>query len=110
MHEMQKYLYERFCDSEHSGFLNDVSITFIGKTDSANPLQRENYWKHTLKTFALYYLKIKENVSGFIAGFDLVYMNWCYLHSYCCSYTCCLQLLAIRYMISKMKAIFVIRV
>ena len=36
--------YEHFCDSEHSGFLNDVSITFIDKTDPTNPLQRENYW------------------------------------------------------------------
>ena len=24
---MQKHHYEHFCDSEHSGFLNDVSIT-----------------------------------------------------------------------------------
>ena len=49
---MQEHLYEHFCDSEHSGFLNDVSITFIDKTDPTNPLQSENYWKHTLKTFA----------------------------------------------------------
>ena len=46
---MQERLYEHFCDSEHSGFLNDVSITFIDKKDPTNPLQRENYWKHTLK-------------------------------------------------------------
>ena len=107
---MQKHLSECFCDSEHSGFLNDVSITFIGKTDPTNPLQRESYWRHTLKTSALYGHNIKENVSGFIAGFDPIYMNWCYLHSCCCSYTCCLQLLAIGYMISKIKVIVVIRV
>ena len=59
---MQEYLYEHLCDSENSGFLNDVSITFIGKTDPTNPLQRESYWKHTLKTFAPYGLNIKENV------------------------------------------------
>ena len=59
---MQEHLYEHFCDSEHSGFLNDLSITFIDKTDLTNPLQRENYWKHTLKTFAPYGLNIKENV------------------------------------------------
>ena len=47
----------------HSGFLNDLSITFIDKTDPTNPLQqREHYWKHTLKTFAPYGLNIKENV------------------------------------------------
>ena len=59
---MQEHLCEHFCDSEHSGFLSDISITFIDKTDSTNPLQRENYWKHTLKTFAPYGLNIEENV------------------------------------------------
>ena len=59
---MQEHLYEHFCDSEHSGFLNDASIKFIDKADPANPLQRENYWKHILKTFAPYGLSIKDNV------------------------------------------------
>ena len=59
---MQEHLCEHFNDSEHSGFLNDVSITVIDKTEPTNPLQRENYWKHTLKTFAPYGLNIKENV------------------------------------------------
>ena len=40
---MQEHLYKNFCDSEHSGFLNDVSITFIDKADLTNPLQRENH-------------------------------------------------------------------
>ena len=51
---MQEYLYENFCDSDYSGFLNDVSITFINKKYPTNRRQRENYWKHTLKTFAPY--------------------------------------------------------
>ena len=59
---MQEHLYENFYDSEHSGFLNDVSITFIDKTDPTNPLQREHYWKHTLETFTPYSINIKENV------------------------------------------------
>ena len=59
---MEEHLYERFCDSEHSGFLNDVSMIFIDKTDSTNLLQRENSWKHTWKTFAPYGLNIKKNV------------------------------------------------
>ena len=74
---MQEHLYEYSCDSEHSGFLNDVSMIFIAKTDPTNPLQRENYWKHTLKTFAPYGLNLKKMCSCFIAYFDLVYMN-CY--------------------------------
>ena len=59
---MQEHLYGHFCDSEHSVFLNDVSITFIDKTDPTNPLQKEYYWKHTLKTSAQYGLNIRENV------------------------------------------------
>ena len=58
---MQEHLNEHFHNSEHSGFLNDVSITFIDKTDPINPHQRGNYWKHTWKTFAPYGLNIKEN-------------------------------------------------
>ena len=74
---MQECLYEHFCDSELSGFLNDVSITFIDKTETTNPLQRENYWKHTLTTFALYGLNINENVQLFhfvfvFAGINIV--------------------------------------
>ena len=59
---MQERLCEHFNDSEHSSFLNDVSITVIDKTEPTNPLQNENYWKLTLKTFAPYGLNIKENV------------------------------------------------
>ena len=51
-----------FCDSEPGGFLNDVSITFIDKTDPTNSLQEENCGKHTTITFAPYGLNIKENV------------------------------------------------
>ena len=40
---MQEHLYKHFCDSEHSGSLNNVSIIFIDKRHLTNPLQRENY-------------------------------------------------------------------
>lgn len=66
----------------------DVSIT-IDKTDLTNAPQRENYRKHTLKTFTPYSL---------------------YLRSCCCCYTFWLQLLVIRYKINKIKANAVIRV
>ena len=75
---VQEHLFEHFCDSERSVFLNDVSITVIDKTDPTSPLQRENCWKRTLKTFTL------NGFHKFIAGFDLVYVNWHYLCS--CSY------------------------
>ena len=35
---MQEHIYEYFSDSKHSGFLNDVLITFIGKTDPTSTL------------------------------------------------------------------------
>ena len=66
----------------------DVSKT-TDKTDLTNAPQRENYWKHTLKTLTPYSL---------------------YLRSCCCCYTFWLQLLVIRYMINKIKANAVIRV
>ena len=47
---MQRHLYEHFTLPGHSGFLNDVSITLIGKTDPKDPTKREDYWFDTLKT------------------------------------------------------------
>ena len=52
-----------FCDSEKSGFVNDFSVTFIDRTNPINFFQGQNYWKHTLQTFAPYSINIKENVS-----------------------------------------------
>ena len=37
-------------------------ITFIDKTDPSDPVQREDYWRKTLKTMAPYGLKIEERV------------------------------------------------
>ena len=36
----------------HSGFLHDVSVTLIDKTDPSCPTKREDYWIDTLKTKA----------------------------------------------------------
>ena len=49
---MQTHLYEHFTVPGHSGFLNDVSIILIHKTDPSCPTKRENYWTDTLKTKA----------------------------------------------------------
>ena len=48
--------------------------------------------------------------SCFITYFDLVYKNWYYLRSCCCSDTYCLPLLVIRYIIIKMEAFAVAKV
>ena len=49
---MQQHLFEHFSEEGHHSFLEDDSITLIDKADPSNPLQRENYWRSTLKTMA----------------------------------------------------------
>ena len=38
----------------HDGFWNDVSITFIDKTDPFDPSRRERYWRQTIETMTPY--------------------------------------------------------
>ena len=57
---MQEYLYRHFSSPGHMGFLNDVSVTLIDKTDGSNPQKREDYWMNTLKTMASYGLNIED--------------------------------------------------
>ena len=49
---MQQHIYEHFSSEDHCSFLDEVSITFIDKTDTKDPNKREHYWRHTLKTMA----------------------------------------------------------
>ena len=49
---MQRHLYEHFTLPGRSGFLYDVSITPIDKTDPSWPTKREDNWIGTLKTKA----------------------------------------------------------
>ena len=58
----QKHLYEHFTEKGHEGFLQDVSIIFIDKTDPSDPLKREKCWWDTLKTLATDGLNISESV------------------------------------------------
>ena len=58
----QKYLFEHFKSEGHSGFLGNVSITLIDKTDGKDPKRRENYWMRTLKTYAPFGLNIEDSV------------------------------------------------
>ena len=59
---MQEHILEH-CNSEsHTVFLENVSVTFIDKTDSRNPEKRENYWIHTLKTMVPWGLNIFNSV------------------------------------------------
>ena len=40
---MQEHLFNHFSMAGHDGFLNDVSISFIDKTDPSDTLRREDY-------------------------------------------------------------------
>ena len=59
---MQQHLFNHSCTSGHCGFLGDVSLTFIDKTDPSDPLKREDYWRSTRKIMALFGLNIEESV------------------------------------------------
>ena len=46
---MQQHLYEHFYSEGHYGFLGNVSISLIDKTDDFQPKKRENYSMRILK-------------------------------------------------------------
>ena len=91
----------------HHSFLEDVSITLIDKTDQANLLQRENYWRSTLKTMTQWVLYIEDCSwnsvllysyhwicmdcnNNLIYGKNLGTVYYCYYfhHYYCCCRFC----------------------
>ena len=47
---------------DYTQFANHVSIIFIYKTDPTDPLEREQYWRHTLKTLVSYDLDFSESL------------------------------------------------
>ena len=49
---MQEHFYELFYSDGANGFLEDVAITPIDKTDGRDSKNRENYWMRTLKMIA----------------------------------------------------------
>ena len=55
---VQEHIFEHFNSEGHTGFLENVSVTFLDKTDSQNPEKRENYWIHTLKIMVPWRLNI----------------------------------------------------
>ena len=57
----QQHLYDHLMLEDHTQFVN-VSIIFIDRTDLTDPLKREQYWRHTLKTLVPYCLNVSESV------------------------------------------------
>ena len=46
----QTGFFAHFQGLDHNGFLEDIEITFIDKTDPSNPTRHEEFWIDTLKT------------------------------------------------------------
>ena len=59
---MQEHLFRHFSSLGHNDFLNDISITFIGKTDPSVPLKRETVWQEILMTMVPYRLNVEDSV------------------------------------------------
>ena len=58
---MQKKLLEHFSGEVHSGFLDNVSVICIDKTDPEDHNKREHDWRHTLKTMAPQTLYVEDD-------------------------------------------------
>ena len=59
---MQKDFFEQFQWRGRTGFVEDVCINFIDKTDTLISTKLEDYWRQTLKTLAPHCLNIEESV------------------------------------------------
>ena len=46
----QKFLQDHFLQDYHKGFLEDVELRLIDKTQGSDPTELEYYWVGTLKT------------------------------------------------------------
>ena len=66
---MQQHLFNHFCTSGHTGFIENVSITFIDKTDPSDPLNREDYWRCTLKNMPPFGLNIEKKMFNVISPY-----------------------------------------
>ena len=58
---MQQHLFEHFSNEIHSGFLDDVSIICIDKTDPKDPREREQYRRHNFKTMVPHGLNVEDD-------------------------------------------------
>ena len=59
---LQQHLYKHFYSEGRNGFLGNVSISLIDKTDGFQPKKRENYWMRTLKILAPLGLNVESAV------------------------------------------------
>ena len=57
----QKFLRSHFLQDDHKGFLVDVEVRLIEKTQGSDTTRREYYWMRTLKTLYLYGLNTESD-------------------------------------------------
>ena len=46
----QKFLQSHFLQRDHQGFLKDVEVRLIDKTQASDPTKKKFYWMRTLRT------------------------------------------------------------
>ena len=59
---MQQHLFEHFNSGGYHYFLDEISLTFIDKTDPSKPLKTENYQRCILKTMTPLDLDFEDSV------------------------------------------------
>ena len=57
----QKFLQGHFLKDDHKGFLEDVEVRLIDKTQGSDPAKQEHYWMRMLKTLYPDGLNIESN-------------------------------------------------
>ena len=58
----QEHLFRHFHSGEYTGFLENVKITLIDKTDGQNPKKSGDYRSRTLRTYAPFWLNVEDSV------------------------------------------------
>ena len=59
----QAHFHSHFLQQNHGGFLENVEITPIDRTDGRDPTQRESYWIYRLNTTSPNGLYVKQEES-----------------------------------------------
>ena len=78
----QQHVYEHFYSEVHNGFLRNVSINLIDKTDGFQPKNREYCWMRTLKTLASLGLNVESASWHFICFMHALLFYVCFIVLY----------------------------